>query len=195
MTAANPTMTIDQALAHPGELLAVWDLSGKEEYLFVYAHSNGKLERLAASTMSSAQRQDRTAELARRGIRIGASDMPGPFVWSTDRNLSVWSLIPPVGVVAEGHADRIKASGGAQVRRADVERVVSFLDDDSLGHRGVKVVTRSGVEIVIVEEDAVAARLDPTYGIDHVMVEGAWATFLGRDLAAWLGVPHTDELP
>jgi hypothetical protein len=189
------TITLEQALDHPGERLAVWDISGPEEQLVVYAVHDGRLERLVTATVPKSGRDQRAADLRRRGIRIGVSDMPGPFVWSTDGGLTVWSLIKPYGVVAEGDRDLVKTRGGARIRRADVAEVISFFDDDSPGHRGVKVVTRSGVEIAVVEEDSPAAKLDPTYGIDHVMVEGAWATFCGRDLAAWLGVPHTDELP
>jgi hypothetical protein len=48
----------------------------------------------------------------------------------------------------------------------------------SPGHRGVRVVTKSGVAHLVVEERSKAAELDPTYGVDHVMIEGPWATFL-----------------
>lgn len=191
MTAS--TMTLEQALAYPGEVLAVWDRTGPEATLTVYAVAGGALQRLATAAVG--EREGRAAALRERGVRQGASNMPGPFVWSLDGGLTVWSLIRPVGVVAEGDRELIRAPGGARVRAADVARVVSFFDEDSPGHRGVKVVTKGGAEVVVVEEDSPAARLDPTYGVDHVMVEGAWATFLGRDLAAWLGVPHTDELP
>ena len=195
VTSEKPKLTIDQSLGHPGELLAVWGLSCKEEYLCVYTITDGKLEFLAGSPMSTTERELRTAELAQRRIRVGASDMPGPFVWSTARGLSVWSLIRPVGVVAESDAETIRTRNGGEAHHDDIVGVLSFFDEDSPGHRGVKVVTRSGVEIAIAEEDSLAARLDPTYGMDHVMMEGAWATFLGRDLAVWLSVPHTDQLP
>ncbi len=190
------TMSTEQALGYPGELLAVWDLSAKEEHLIVYAVNGTRLERLSLEPMSAARRAELSAELGARGVRQAASDMPGPFVWSTDGGFTVWALTGVVvGVIAEGQDGNITTHAGARIRRADVERVVSFFDEDSPGHRGVNVVTRGDAAIAIAEEDSAAAKLDPTYGIDHVMIEGAWATFLGRDLAAWLGVPHTDELP
>ncbi|MEZ4226084.1 MAG: pentapeptide repeat-containing protein [Polyangiaceae bacterium] len=197
--AANPVhgaMTLDQALNHPGELLAVWDISRREEQLVLYVIQDGKLERLVLEPMSSERRSELEKVFDARGIRTGASDLPGPFVWSSDHDFTVWSLTRPVaGVIARGHAEFIEVAGGERMRRTDAARVVSFLDDDSLGHRGVNLVAQDGTILTIAEEHAMAAQLDPTYGIDHVMVEGAWATFLGRDLAAWLGVPHTDELP
>lgn len=189
------SMTIDQALAHPGELLAVWDLSTREENLHVYAVDGGRLERLAVAPMTKARRAELTFALRGRGVRQGASDMPGPFVWSAEGGFTVWALLAPHGVIAEGKDDLLTTRAGARIRRGDVAGVVSFWDEASPGHRGVNVVTRGGAAITIVEERSKAAELDPTYGVDHVMVEGAWATFLGRDLAAWLGVPHTDELP
>ncbi len=185
-------MTVDQALDHPGELLAVWDHSGANHALLVYSSGDGKLELLAVERMGAMQREAKTTSLRRRGIRIGATDGASPFIWSKDGGFTVWTL---TSVVADGRDDTLKTTAGGVVRRADVASVVSFLAVDSLGHRGVKAVTRSGVEIVIAEEDSAAAKLDPTYGMDNVMIDAAWATFLGRDLAAWLNVPHTDELP
>lgn len=183
-------MTLEQALAYPGELLAVWD-HARDEALVLYAIADGRLDRLAVQEMNKDERAARTAELAKRGIRAGATDGPSQFVWSKDGNFTIWSL---TGVVADSEGGVI-STGGQQVARGDVTRVVSFLDRNSLGHRGVKVLTRAGGEVVIVDEEDPAATLDPTYGMDNVMIDAAWATFLGRDLAAWLGVPHADELP
>lgn len=188
-------MTAEQALAYPGELLAVWDLSAHEENLHVYAVDGGRLERLAVEEMSKGRRAELTFALRGRGVRQGASSMPGPFVWSPEGGFTVWALLAPSGVAAEGKDELLTTRAGARIRRGDVAGVVSFWDEASPGHRGVNVITKSGAPITIVEERSKAAELDPTYGVDHVMVEGAWATFLGRDLAGWLGVPHTDELP
>jgi hypothetical protein len=191
----NNGMTTEQALGYPSELLAVWDLSAHEESLHVYRVDGGRLERLSIEEMSKGRRAELTFDLRGRGVRQGASDMPGPFVWSTDKGFTVWSLLAPYGVVAEGKDENLTTRDGARIRRADVASVLSFFDAASPGHRGVRVITKSGTVITIAEERSKAAELDPTYGIDHVMIEGAWATFLGRDLAGWLGVPHTDELP
>lgn len=188
-------MTTEQALGFPGELLAVWDSGSREENLLVYSNDGGRLTRLSAEPMSKARRAELTFEFRGRGVRQGAASMPGPFVWSTDGGVTVWALLAPNGVVAEGKDELLTTRAGARLRRDDIARVTSFFDENSPGHRGVNVTTKSGATIVIAEERSKAAELDPTYGIDHVMIEGAWATFLGRDLAKWLGVPHTDELP
>jgi hypothetical protein len=188
-------MTAEQALGYPGELLAVWDNSAADENLHVYSVDAGRLERLAVEGMSKGRRAELTFALSERGIRQGVASMPGPFVWSTEGGFTVWALLAPRGVVTEGKDELLTTRAGARIRRADIAGVTSFWDDASPGHRGVRVVTRSGAPITLVEERSKAAELDPTYGIDHVMIEGAWATFLGRDLADWLGAPHTDELP
>jgi hypothetical protein len=183
-------MTLEQALAYPGELLAAWDHAG-DETLVIYAIADGRLDRLAVQTMNQDERAAHSEELARRGVRVGATDGPSQFVWTKDGDFTIWSL---TGVVACGR-DGVITAGDREVARGDVSRVISFLDRDSLGHRGVKVLTRAGGDVVVVEEEDPAAALDPTYGMDNVMIDAAWATYLGRDLAAWLGVPHVDELP
>jgi hypothetical protein len=166
-------MTAEQALAYPGELLAAWDSSAHEGNLHVYAVDGGNLERLAVEEMSKGRRAVLTFELRGRGVRQGLSSMPGPFVWSTEGGFTVWALLGARGVAAEGKDEVLATSAGARIRRADVAEVISFFDEDSPGHRGVNVVTRSGVTYTIAEERSRAAELDPTYGIDHVMIEGA----------------------
>lgn len=184
-------MTIEQALDYPGEKLAVWDWGASDERLLVCSVSDGKLGVLASAEMSRAGRQTLSAALQARGVRQGATAGVSPFTWSNDGRFTVWSLTE---VVVDTVGEMVKTAGGARIRKVDVARVWTFLDNDSLGHRGVRVVTRSGAPIVIVEEEDAAAQLDPTYGMDNVMIDAAWATFMGRDLASWLGAPHVDDM-
>lgn len=184
-------MTLEQALEYPGELLAVWDWSADDERLSLCSIADGKLGVLAAAELSRAERKVWEGKLIERRVRVGATAGACPFTWSFQRGFTVWSLTGTVVFVR----DRVlRTEAGARIRPADVERVVAFLDDASRGHRGVKVVTKSGAEIAIAEEDDPAARLDPTYGMDNVQIDAAWVTFMARDLAEWLGVPLTGEL-
>jgi hypothetical protein len=185
-------MTLDQALQYPGDLLAVWSSDGLAETLQVCAVADGRLDRLAAARLPLEEREARTEALRTRGVRIGPTDGPSQFCWSVDGRFTVWSL---TGVMVETDGDTLVCEDGRAVARTEVDRVVSFLDPGSLGRRGVKVVTAYGDEVVLVEEDDPAPALDPAYGIDNVMIDAAWASFLGRDLAGWLGAPHDDELP
>jgi hypothetical protein len=184
-------MTIEQALDYPGELVAIWDWGADDERLLVCSIADGKLTVMASAEMSKAERQARAERLRERGVRQGATSGVAPFYWSNDGRFTVWSLTEtPV----DSSAETIKTAKGARVRKADVARVWTFLDQESLGHRGVRVVTKSGAAITIAEEEDPAAQLDPTYGMDNVSIDAAWATFMGRDLAAWLGVPHVDDM-
>jgi hypothetical protein len=37
--------------------------------------------------------------------------------------------------------------------------------------------------------------MDPTYDRPNVAIDAAWARYLGRDLARWLGVKHENLFP
>jgi hypothetical protein len=184
-------MTLEQALDYPGEMVAVWDWSANDERLSLCSVADGKLGVLAAADMSKAERKAWEAKLVERKVRVGATAGVSPFTWSFQRGFTVWSLTDTVVDVRDGV---LRTEAGARIRPADVARVVAFLDDESLGHRGVKVVTNSGAEISIAEEEDPAAQLDPTYGMDNVQIDAAWVTYMARDLAEWLGVPLSGEL-
>jgi uncharacterized protein YjbI with pentapeptide repeats len=177
---------------YEGPLLAAWDELGGTATLLVCTTAAGRVEILARCRMPVAERPAAEKELRRRGHRIGATDGPSEFFWSSDGGFTVWSF---TARLADGTRDELRLAGGRELPTAEIARVVSFLDEGSLGHRGVQVELKDGSEAVIAEEDEPAARIDPTYGMDNVMIDGAWAHFLGRDLAAWLGVPHRDEMP
>jgi hypothetical protein len=185
-------MSLEQALSYPGEMLAVWNRSGLRCRLAVCSIADGKLTEMAATEMTEAGRAKWSSDLETRGVRQGATNGVCPFTWSIDGRFTVWSL---TDTVVDSDDQSISMQSGDVVARADVACVISFLDPASLGHRGVKVVTHAGDELVVAEEEDPAAELDPTYGVDNVMIDAAWATFLGLDLAVWLGVPHEDELP
>jgi hypothetical protein len=183
--------TVEEALTHDGPLLAVWDDSTTPETLFVYDIASGRPERLAFTRDAALDKAGLTASLRSRGVMVGAAH-GSELVWVEDDGFLVWSR---AGVVAEGHALGLWLADGRTLRKPDVVRVISFFDEDAPGHRGVEVELKDGTSAVVVEEHDPAAELDPTYNLENVMIDAAWATFLGRALAGWLGVPHTDEVP
>ncbi len=184
-------MSIDQALQYPGELVAVWDEAGGGGRLLICAVADGRLGVLATAELPAAERAERTALLRARGVRIGATERRGPYYWSRDGGFTVWSLLE---TVVDSRDDRLWVAGRGELERAEAALVVSFLGK-SLGHRGVLVVTGDGRELVIAEEHDPAADLDPAYGRADAVADAAWGSCLGRELAAWLGVPHRDDLP
>lgn len=186
-------MTIDEALAQPGERVAAWDVTSYEDaWLGVYAVGEGGAKLLAHERMATGAREARTAALRARGVRVGATSGFGAHVWAGDADrFGVWSDRTRVATATRGALEL----AGAQVPVAELRAVVSFLDPRDLGHRGVRIERRAGAPIVLAEERDAAAQMDPGYNRDNVAIDGAWATFLGRDLAAFLGVPHEDQLP
>jgi hypothetical protein len=184
-------MTIEQALASAGPLLAFWDEAClDDEWLGIYRDAGGKPELLAYSTVDGSARAATTADLRRRGVRVGGTAGTSPFFWSDDGSFTVWSLS---GRVAQGAPGEI-TTGGRTVRGADVAQVVSFYDDDDYGHRGVLLELKDGSMVVAVEERDPASRA-PGYGMDNLAMEGQWATHLGRALAKWLGASHKNLIP
>jgi hypothetical protein len=76
---------------------------------------------------------------------------------------------------------------------SDVVAVISFYDEADYGHRGVKLALKHE-EVLVAEEHDPAAELDVRYGWDNLLVDAGWISYLGRDLATCLCVPHQDQL-
>jgi hypothetical protein len=172
-----------------GPLLAAWDRSSDT---VVFYACRTFLGQLGHARVAAADRPAFEQRLRRRGVRIGSTDAISPFAWSDDGGFTVWSL--DGGVVADG-ADGTLRVGEMAIDRPAVLRVVSFLYPDEWSCRGVRIELRDGFWYTVAMEDDGVARWDPAYGIDNLIIDAAWATYLGRDLSRWLGVPHVDELP
>jgi hypothetical protein len=177
----------------PGHILVAWDYSSRHVgAIGVYDIGPGGARYVAGDTVAASRRASFEADLRRRGVRIGCTYASNEFVWVTDDlGFAVWSLSD---VRAESTLTGIRASGKVFARSA-VAAIVSFLAPGDLGHRGVAAELGDGSTVVLVDERDAAADLDPTYNIEDVMIDAAWATYLGRDLAANLNVPHRDQLP
>jgi len=185
-------MTIQEALATPGPLVALWDDSRTADAWLGIYKLGPNLKLLACELMSAEQRPPRTAELRERGVRIGATTGTSPCSWSDDGSFIIWSE-QVVGI--EASRTEIRCADGRRVGAGEVVRVVSFIDADARGHRGVRLDLVDGTHVIIVEERDQVAELDPTYGWDNVAIDALWVSLLGQRLATWLAVPHHDELP
>jgi hypothetical protein len=172
-------MTIDEALVHDGLLIAAWDESSVgEAWLGIYSAGDAGVKLLAFERMPEATRAKRTAEVSKRAA-IGTTS-GGEFVWATiGDELAVWNL--------RGKIATVKKDGSTT-------RVTSFVDENNLGHRGVRLERKSGGPRMLVDEHDPTPELDPTYDRSNVAIDAAWASALGKDLARWLGVPHTDQI-
>lgn len=177
----------DDALAaapgRPAPLVAAWDCKSKGHTVVnLYAVGAAGAKLVAGTEIVPDQREAMNDRLRAHGLRIGATYSYDPFVWvMDDRGLAIWS-------------DTALVTDGAQLPAGEVRRVVTFFDAGDLGHRGVRVELAGGATIVLVDEHDPQPRLDPFYDQGSLETDLAWAFYLGQHLAAWLGVPHLDQL-
>lgn len=183
-------MTILEALASPGPLIAAWDEGRtKEPWLGVYSVAGpGRPRLLAHESVPAGEREPRTATLRARGVRIGSVAGHGPAIWSVADDFRIWH---EGGVVVATHnALRV---GDRSLTSDRIAGVATFVEDDR-SHRGVRLDLTDGTSIVLTDERDAAAEMDPTYGWDNLAVDAFWASMLGKQLAEWLHVPHHDDI-
>ncbi|MCY1004356.1 tetratricopeptide repeat protein [Nannocystis pusilla] len=181
--------SVEAALASPGPKLAAWDTSRPGEAVFaIFAVSSAGARLLAQG--EAADRDATAAASRRRGLRIGACHGGHEFVWVADElGCVVWSR----AAVRLDLTRVLLRFAGDEVALRDVRAVVSFVADDWV-RRGVRIERIGGEPVVALDEHDEVARLDPTYNYDDFsMSDAGWTSSFGRDLAAWLGVPHRDD--
>lgn len=184
---SNPATSI------PTHALAAWDLHpAKAGWLGEYTVGPSGARLGQHRQVEDAQRGTVLDELAKRQVAVGATYDGGPATWSfvDAADGGVWSKTGQklVGTKAEMTLGFRKLAGG------DVTAVESFVDADDLGHRGVRLLLSGQREVVVIEQHDRAVHDKPGYSRADAAVDGAWASALGRDLAAWLDVPHQDEV-
>ncbi len=178
---------------YDGPLLVVWEAVFGS--VAVYVTTGGLRLYWEVSPLPAEQWPAAARELGRfRNARTCSRGPVGGYLWSVDGGFDVWSFDADEPVVASGR-DGVLQVGSQRIDRRDVARVRSFLGPEGFGHRGVRVELFDTSWVTVVEERDGLADRDPTYDATNVMLDAAWATFLGRDLADWLGVPHEDEIP
>lgn len=184
-------MTLEEALAQPGPLLPAWDYRSRDhKRLCVYRVGAGGAALVVSEDVAIDEREPTNEKLRQAGLRIGGTYSYNAYIWVLDdRGMTVWSHD---AVLAEGTADQISATGGT-VRTSDVTRVETFVDDDDIGHLGVRVQRKNGPPVTVVEARSKTHELDPTYDAMELDQDLMWAGYFGRELALWLRVPHADE--
>jgi hypothetical protein len=142
-----------------------------------------------AKLIGTADQSD-ISSLRKQGLRMGATYGGSGLLWAfDDREGSIWL---PDRVVLKGSKQRLGLAGQT-LSASEIREVVSFVGSDWV-RRGVALDLTSGERNVVVDEYDEIARMDPTYGRnDFLMSDARWIHFLGRDLAAWLGVSHDDR--
>ena len=181
---------LDAALAKGGALVAAWDdFDDDRKTLALFEVGEKGARRRAEAQVARDEQQARTDELVGRGVRMGNTVGNNEHVWVLDDTATVWSA---TRVVLEGNRATLRLAGGF-VPPGDVTRVSAFYDPDDRGHRGVRV-DASGKHVIAVDERDDAVQEDPFYNQDNLVMDALWASYLGNDLANWLGVPLDDQI-
>ena len=174
-------MEFEQALACGGKLVAAWDFADDERtWMKLYNTESGGAKLISAKDVPHAAHEEMVDGLIERGVRIGATYNPKPFVWvADDSGYAVWS------------SDRLIASGAPSPSAASVQ---VFLDPMDRGHRGVRLNFKSGRSELIAEERSDWPNANPTYGQDDLYYDTFWAHYLGEQLAVFHLVPLQNDI-
>ncbi len=204
-TPMRSTTNLEQALAHPGSLIAAWGGlhgladSSRRIDLCIFALENGRLNLLHAETDLSADRRRAVLDAARaRGARTAAFDGWCRYVWTLDGDtFCLWATKPSAGDAApefaeglllQGDASTLRFADGSVIRGADVRKVEAFIDR-SYARRGVRLDLSDGSRRTVAREEREGVDHLITYGWDDMLVDAAWARGLAMRLSDWLNVP------
>lgn len=186
-------MTFDEALEHPGPLLAAWDLTvrGGARTLTLFSLAEDRARALAHRGARAGEEDAASAPLRARGIAIGAYDGFCDFAWLDEgERFTVWN---PHRRVLEARGDALALADGRTLARGELERVYAWADDDYLA-RGVRARLRSGEEVVLVRDVSAVAAADPAYSRNELLYETEWAGAIAGAVAAWGGVPYENRI-
>lgn len=186
-------MTIDEALEHPGPLLAAWDLTVRkgERTLTLFSLAEDRARALAHRGAPAGEEDAVAAPLRARGLAIGEYDGTCEFVWLLEADgITVWG---PHWRVLQASGDTLALAYGRTIERAELERVWAHADDDYL-ERGVRARLRSGEEVRLVQDVSAVAAADPTYSRNELLHETEWAGAIAAAVAAWAGVPYENRI-
>lgn len=186
-------MTFDEALEHPGPLLAAWDLTVRngERTLTLFSLADDRARALAHRGARAGEEDAVTAPLRARGLAIGAYDGSCEFVWLDEGDrLTVWG---PHWRVLQASGDTLSLADGRMLARAELERVWAYASDDYL-QRGVRARLRSGEEVVLVRDVSASAAADPAYSRNELLYDTEWAGAIAAAVAAWAGVPYENRI-
>jgi hypothetical protein len=152
-------MTIEEAVKLPGAKIQAWSVSPA---------ANGKI----------------SMALEVRGVPCAGTSDGAEYVWlEHDGGLTVYTT---TAVVLEAKGDLLTASEGSWPRDA-LARIVAFALPDKI-KRGIKAALKTGEEVDVLVEISAAAYSDPTYGVDELLVDAEWITYVAAALSRWAGL-------
>ncbi|WP_420126892.1 hypothetical protein [Longimicrobium sp.] len=186
-------MTFDEALDHPGPLLAAWDLTTckGQRTLTLFSLVDSRALPLAHRSVSVDDEDAAAASLRDRGIDVGEYDSRCDFVWLIGVDgVTVWG---PHGRVLHASGNTLTLACGRTLARAELARVQAYASDDYL-QRGVRTRLRSGDDVELVREVSAVAAADPTYSRNELLYDTAWAGAIASAVATWARIPYENGI-
>lgn len=186
-------MTFEEALGHPGPLLAAWDLTPVrgERTLSLYSLADDRATVLAHDSAPVGEEDAASAPLRARGIPIGECDRGCEFVWISDaKGVVVWG---PHWRVLDARGATLSLADGRTLSPDEIERVFAYASDDYI-ERGVAARLNSGDEVSLVRDISASAAADPTYSRNELLYDTEWAGSIARTVASWAGVPYENRI-
>ena len=176
-------MTFEEALAAPGRLVQLWsESSDGEPVQGIYELTEAGAKQLAWRPVPAGQQGMISAELAKRGIAVAATEAPCGFIWIISADgVEVYGQRAKV---LDATGDRAVLDVGGTVPRADIARVFAFADPDMI-YRGITGELRSGKEVDLVTEVSAAAEVGAGYSRNDLLMETGWTSTLGVAIARW----------
>ncbi|HEY0038931.1 MAG TPA: hypothetical protein VGB66_19700 [Longimicrobium sp.] len=153
-------MTFEEALDHPGPLLAAWDLTPVlgERTLSLYSLADDRATALAHDSAPVGDEDAASAPLRARGIPIGECDRGCEFVWISGADgVAVWG---PHWHVLDARGATLTLADGRTLSPNQIERVFAYASDDYI-ERGVCARLPSGEEVSLVRDVSAVAAADP----------------------------------
>jgi hypothetical protein len=184
-------MTLEDALAEPGRKVQTSrETTDGQRLVTISRVDDHGATRLAEAALSLAEHDALVATLSARGGELADTEFLTNILW----------VIKPDGVEVYDQrrqqfaaaGDRATIKDGRIIARADVARVFSWAAA-AYSHRGIKAALRSGEDVELVIEIALATG-DPTYNRNDLLADSGWCTTLGRAIARWAGVAFEDRI-
>jgi hypothetical protein len=183
-------LSFEDALKQPGPLLAAWSLlpSDGKHWVIVFSLATGGAHGLAVQGVTEAERPALTAELERRGIRIGEYDT-GAFVWSSSKErFTAWD---DECCCVDAHDGVVHLADGRKLERKQISAVVAWAED--YVYRCVRLELTDGTTLDVVKEFCYSSEYTQ-YSRNELLFETTWAGVIARKLADWIGCAYRDEI-
>ena len=183
-------MPFDEALKHPGPLIAAWNLNADPEGVRLSLFSlEGGAQQLAVQWVPEAEKGAAVRPLREAGIPVGSYDTWCRFVWlRDDPSFTVWSFKERV-FTTDTHA--LFPRDGEPIPRSEIVTAFSWVDVHGL-LRGVSVELQSGACIQVASEIPLLQEDSPSR--TEILFTSHWATIMARDLAKTLGVAFQNRI-